>query len=108
MDMDYYQGAAMRTAIYPKEQAIVYTTLGLVSEAGEIAGKVKKVIRDNDGVYSADTKKALEAEVGDVLWYVAAVCEALEISMADVASANLKKLADRQNRGVISGCGDNR
>ena len=103
---DYQEQTAL-TAKYPKEQAINYCTLGLVGEAGEIANKVKKVIRDNrpvDEAFVADMK----AEIGDVLWYVARLAAELGISLEDVATYNMDKLLSRLNRGVISGDGDNR
>lgn len=103
-----YQTEAMKTAIYPENKAIVYTCLGLLSEAGEIAGKVKKVIRDKNGVFDDDVTDAISHEIGDVLWYVAALCKALDISMAHVAADNIEKLAGRQMRGTLSGSGDNR
>jgi NTP pyrophosphatase (non-canonical NTP hydrolase) len=80
----------------------------LINEAGEVAGKIKKVFRDKGGEISAETREAIKAELGDVLWYIAQVCTELEISLDDVAEANLAKLLDRQVRGKIRGDGDNR
>lgn len=92
----------METAIFPADQGLAYTTLGLAGEAGEIANKVKKVIRDGrstDGI--AD-------ELGDVLWYLAAVANELGADLGDIADANLAKLASRAKRGKLGGSGDNR
>ncbi|MGQ9897878.1 MAG: nucleoside triphosphate pyrophosphohydrolase family protein [Acidobacteriota bacterium] len=109
MTMDEYQRAAERTATYPgRGNNLVYPVLGLASEAGEVAGKLKKVIRDQDSCLSQEQRQRLLDEVGDVLWYVAAVCTELEASLEDVARANLAKLASRAGRGVIRGDGDHR
>lgn len=83
-------------------------TLGLVGEAGEIANKVKKIIRDNGGVVTPEQASQIATEVGDVLWYVAALSRELGVDLGEVAQANIQKLTDRQARGVIGGSGDNR
>jgi NTP pyrophosphatase (non-canonical NTP hydrolase) len=101
MDMGYYQQEAVKTAIY--KDAIIYPALGLGNEAGEVQGKIKKMLRD--GTFNKD---AIAAEIGDVLWYIAALCRDLEIDMAEVALKNLSKLKSRQERGTIQGSGDNR
>ena len=105
MDLDYYQRAAMATAIYPRnrETALTYTALGLASEAGEYAGKVKKLLRD-----AKCDVEAAKAELGDCLWYIAACAEANGLSLTDVAEGNLAKLADRKARDVLAGSGDYR
>lgn len=108
MNFDEYQEAAVKTAIFPKESAIEYVTLGLVNEAGEVAGKVKKVIRDNEGHFTKEKIEELGAELGDVLWYIAAMCQEIGISMDSVALENILKLRDRQQRGVLGGSGDKR
>ena len=77
--------------------------MGLGNEAGEVQGKIKKMLRD--GTFNKDT---IAAEIGDVLWYIAALCRDLEIDMAEVALKNLSKLKSRQERGTIQGSGDNR
>jgi NTP pyrophosphatase (non-canonical NTP hydrolase) len=98
-----------RTAKYPPiGHGVVYPTLGLANEAGEVAGKIKKVFRDKHGVIGEAERAALKSELGDVLWYLAQVCTELDISLAEVAQANLAKLLDRQERGVIHGDGDQR
>ena len=103
MNMQYYQKEAARTAIYRPEHAVTYPALGLADEAGEVAGKVKRIMRD--GTFDRD---AIAKELGDVLWYVAALCRDLNVDMAEVAHQNLAKLRDRQERGKLQGSGDNR
>ena len=103
MDMDDFQKLAAETAIYSNKHAVIYPALGLAAEAGEVANKVKKILRDGDF-----DRKAIADEIGDCLWYIAALCRDLNVSMNDVAQTNLHKLQDRQKRGVISGSGDNR
>lgn len=108
MNLEEYQKLAAETAIYGDHNAINYPVLGLTSEAGEIAGKWKKVLRDDKGVLSDEKKKELSKEVGDVLWYCAALCRDLGVSLADVAQQNIDKLMDRKKRSVLGGSGDNR
>jgi NTP pyrophosphatase (non-canonical NTP hydrolase) len=87
---------------------IVYPTLGLVNEAGEFAGKIKKIFRDKDGVISDQDRDALKSELGDVLWYLTQICTNLGITLEEVAEANLDKLFSRLERNQIQGDGDNR
>jgi NTP pyrophosphatase (non-canonical NTP hydrolase) len=109
MDFNDYQTKSRATAKYPAiGHAVIYPTLGLVNEAGEVAGKIKKVFRDKDGQITPETREALKAELGDVLWYLAQTCTELELALGEVAEANLTKLLDRQARGKIQGDGDNR
>ena len=109
MDFDNYQIEARRTAIYPdKDKNFVYPTLGLVGESGEVAEKIKKIIRDKNSVIDYESKLALKKELGDVLWYLSNLCNELEFSLNDVAKENLKKLNLRLSRGKISGSGDDR
>jgi NTP pyrophosphatase (non-canonical NTP hydrolase) len=109
MDLNEYQTRSRVTAKYPAiGHAIVYPTLGLVNEAGEFAGKIKKVFRDKNGEINSETREALKAELGDVLWYLAQTCTELGVSLDEVAESNLTKLLDRQARGKIQGDGDNR
>jgi NTP pyrophosphatase (non-canonical NTP hydrolase) len=104
-----YQQAAARTGgEVTVDHPIVYPTLGLANEAGEVAGKVKKIFRDRGGVITDADREALALELGDVLWYLAELCTRLGISLDDVAAKNIAKLADRATRGVIHGDGDNR
>lgn len=108
MELTAYQNEAMRTAIYPIDRGLEYAILGLTSEAGEIAGAYKKIIRDKDGVLDADAFANLSKELGDVLWYAAAVARELGTTLEVVGQMNLNKLASRQARGTLQGSGDNR
>ena len=109
MNFSDYQTKSRTTAQYPFiGHPVIYPVLGLVNEAGEVAGKIKKVFRDKGGEISAETREALQSELGDVLWYISQVCTELEISLDEVAESNLAKLLDRQARGKIRGDGDNR
>lgn len=103
-----YQNTTGMTAIYPEDKALEYLSLGLVSEAGEVAGAVKKVIRDDDGVLTHKSVDNLVAEIGDVLWYISELCTTLRVELGDVADENIQKLLDRQRRGVLKGSGDKR
>lgn len=103
MSMNAYQEMASKTAIYNYSHQILYPALGLAGEAGEVANKVKKMMRDGEF-----DRAAVVAELGDVLWYVAALCRDLNVDMHDVAMDNLKKLYDRMQRGTIQGNGDKR
>jgi len=109
MDFNEYQHKSRKTAAYPDiGHAVIYPTLGLVNEAGEVAGKIKKVFRDKNGEINSETREALKSELGDVLWYLAQVCTELGLNLEDVAEANIVKLYDRLERGKIKGDGDNR
>lgn len=109
MNFSDYQKRSRATAQYPTiGHPVIYPVLGLANEAGEVAGKIKKVFRDKGGAIGAETREALQSELGDVLWYIAQVCTELDISLDDVAESNLAKLLDRQQRGKIKGDGDNR
>ena len=104
-----YQKKACETAIFPKHKAMEYLTLGLTGEAGEIANKVKKFIRDGaaEDEY-LDKRIQIGYEIGDVLWYCAVLAEELEMNLGHIMENNLQKLADRKKRGTLSGSGDNR
>lgn len=106
MNINEYQQQASKTAIY--QDKVIYPTLGLVGEAGEIANKVKKILRDNNGELQENVRQNLIDELGDVLWYVAALATDLKIELSKVANKNIAKLNSRQNRGAIGGSGDNR
>jgi len=99
-----YQDKAKVTAIFPKEKALEYLALGLSSESGEVAGKVKKIIRDKSKLNPAD----LGAEIGDVLWYCALLAEELNLNLGKIMENNIDKLYSRKERGVLGGSGDNR
>ena len=106
MDINEYQQKALKTAIFPKEYAIIYPALGLAGEAGEVADKVKKIVRDRNT--SDQMKRDIAAEIGDCLWYCAVLANDLGFDLAQIADSNLSKLADRQQRGVLHGSGDKR
>ena len=109
MDFHDYQTKSRKTAGYPAiGHPVIYPTLGLVNEAGEVAGKIKKVFRDKQGQISEETRQALKAELGDVLWYIAQVATELDLSLDEIAEHNIAKLYDRLERGKIQGEGDNR
>ena len=101
--MNDYQKGAASTAIYKPVHAVIYPALGLAAEAGEVANKVKKILRD--GTFD---REAIADEVGDCLWYIAALCRDLNVDMADLAQKNLDKLNDRKERNVLQGSGDKR
>ena len=108
-NFDTYQRESRKTwSFIPMNHAIVYPTMGLVNEAGEVAGKVKKIFRDRDGVINEADREALKQELGDVLWYLAQICTDLDLSLQEVAEANLVKLFSRKERGQIRGDGDQR
>jgi NTP pyrophosphatase (non-canonical NTP hydrolase) len=109
MDLRTYQQRSRETARYPQVGANpIYPTLGLCGEAGEVADKVKKVLRDREGRFDAAVIDDLRLELGDVLWYVAQLATELELDLEAIAEANLAKLASRAARNVIAGSGDRR
>ena len=107
-DLDMYQQVAKTTAIYPREQAIIYPTLGLTGEAGEVANKVKKIIRDGTDKNNEDMVQAISSEIGDCLWYIAVLADDVGVKLSDIANSNLLKLANRKKKGTIHGSGDDR
>ncbi|MDC2975049.1 nucleoside triphosphate pyrophosphohydrolase family protein [Prochlorococcus sp. AH-736-K09] len=109
MDFKTYQKRARETAQYPNLGSNnIYPTLGLVGEAGEVAEKVKKVLRDKKGIFDQDSKNAIKKELGDVLWYISNLCTELDFTLDEVAAQNLEKLRLRAAKGMISGSGDDR
>jgi len=108
-EFETYQTESRKTwNLVSMEHPIVYPTMGLVNEAGEVAGKVKKIFRDKGGHINEEDRQALKKELGDVLWYLAQICTELDLSLAEVAEANLTKLFSRLERGTIKGDGDYR
>lgn len=104
-----YQRKAAKTAVYKDEHRMTYPALGLTGEAGEIANKVKKILRDDYDLVELTVKEQeLAKEIGDVLWYCAALASDLGLDLSKIAQDNLDKLQDRANRGTIKGSGDNR
>jgi NTP pyrophosphatase (non-canonical NTP hydrolase) len=109
VDFSTYQQRSRETARYPDAgRNTTYPTLGLCGEAGEVADKIKKVIRDRGGVFDAAVCDDLALELGDVLWYVAQLATELELDLDAIAEANLAKLTSRAARNVIAGSGDRR
>jgi len=109
MKFSEYQEKSRVTAIYPnKDDNFIYPTLGLVGESGEIAEKIKKVIRDNDGKMTDEKKTEIGKELGDVLWYISQLATELNMDLDEIAEGNIDKLYSRMDRGKIGGSGDNR
>ncbi len=103
-----FQKKARETAIYPADYTVLYPALGLANEAGEVLGKIKKVIRDHDNVYSEAKSMEIAGEIGDTLWYLAVLADDLGYTLKEIADENIRKLKSRQDRGVLKGSGDNR
>lgn len=104
-----YQRESRKTwNVITMDHSIVYPTLGLVNEAGEVAGKIKKIFRDKGGAIDDVEREALKYELGDVLWYLTQICTELGLSLEEVAAANIEKLFSRLERGQIHGQGDDR
>lgn len=105
MELNDYQEAARKTAVYPKQKGLEYTALGLAGEAGEYANKIKKVLRDGHTAYDVET---FAAELGDVLWYLSQCAEELGVYLDAIALKNLSKLGARKDAGTLKGQGDDR
>jgi NTP pyrophosphatase (non-canonical NTP hydrolase) len=103
MEISTYQSGAHRTALYPQNAKIIYPALGLAGEAGEVANQVKKILRDNAGELTAERRAKIIDELGDVLWYAAALATDIGVNLEEVAEANLAKLAMRFESGAIQG-----
>ena len=103
-----YCKAAASTDRYPNECKPWVYALGLTGEAGELADKIKKVYRDDNGVFNQEKREAIAKELGDVLWYLTRLGATLGFSLEEIAKGNIKKLADRAKRGKIGGSGDDR
>jgi NTP pyrophosphatase (non-canonical NTP hydrolase) len=113
INFEQYQIATSETAIYPgalegNSDALAYVALGLTGEAGEIANKVKKILRDKGGMITSEDRTDLSKELGDVLWYLARLADEIGYPLEAIAQNNVDKLRSRQERGVLSGSGDNR
>jgi NTP pyrophosphatase (non-canonical NTP hydrolase) len=109
MNFREYQKKSRQTAIYPQAgKNYIYPTLGLAGESGEVAEKIKKVIRDKEGKIDRETRGEIEKELGDVLWYVSQIASELGLSLENIAKNNIRKLYDRMERGKLKGSGDNR
>lgn len=108
MALNEYQRLALETAVYPEEYNIIYPALGMAGEAGEVADKVKKVIRDNNADFSPLKCEEIAMEIGDVLWYCAVLADRIGYRLDTIARMNNRKLKSRQLRGKLGGNGDNR
>lgn len=108
MTLNEYQEKALSTAIYSDNYKIIYPTLGLTGEAGEVSDKVKKVLRDKDSDFDKETNKQIALELGDVMWYCATLANDLGYTLDDICQMNYDKLQSRKNRDAIHGNGDNR
>ena len=106
MNFYEYHIGAIKTAVYPKKYAVSYPALGLAEEAGEVCGKISKMMRD--GINLQDQKQAIAAEMGDVLWMLAALAHDCGLSLQSIAEMNVEKLKKRQLEGTLHGEGDNR
>lgn len=96
MDFSEYQKLAGKTALYPRRlENLEYPTLGLTGEAGEVANVVKKIQRDNEGVLTDEVRAKLKDELGDVLWYISACADELDLTLNEIAEYNVGKLAKR-------------
>jgi NTP pyrophosphatase (non-canonical NTP hydrolase) len=107
MEFNEYQRIARTTAVY-KEPKIIYTALGLAGESGECCEKIKKMLRDDNGILTDIRRSDLIKELGDCLWYLSNLAADINVELETIANTNLDKLLDRKARGVIHGSGDNR
>lgn len=108
MTLNEFQKYALETATYSEKYSIIYPALGINGEAGEVAEKVKKVIRDNKGIFDIEKRKEIAKEIGDVLWYCATLSYDLGYSLDEIGQMNRDKLMSRKLRNMIGGSGDNR
>lgn len=109
MNFNEYQKEVSEHAVYPViGKKFVYPVLGLVGESGEVAEKIKKILRDNEGNVSEEQRSEIKKELGDVLWYLSQLANDLGIALEDIASSNIEKIRSRRERGVAKGNGDNR
>ena len=102
---DWYQSKCAATVAFDQKVALEYLTMGLCSEAGEVAGKVKKKLRDGEPY---DFKEQVASELGDVFWYLAILTDHLGLNLSDIAFDNLNKLYKRKINDTLKGSGDNR
>lgn len=113
MNLDEYQEKAAKYDLSDatsdlREIGFIEKVLGLTGEAGETADKVKKILRDKGGLFSEEDKIAIAKELGDVMWYIAAIARYLDLTLSDVASLNIEKLESRYQRNLLHGEGDDR
>lgn len=113
MNIQDYSDQAIATDLYERSteidsHAMLEKVFGLVGEAGEVAEKFKKLLRDQDGKATDEDKKEIAKELGDVLWYINSVGLYLGFSLEEIAKMNIDKVLSRKNRGMTKGSGDNR
>ncbi len=108
MTLEEYTAFTDTTAVYPKDRGLEYTVLGLAGEAGEVAGKYSKVIRDSGGVLTEEMRLKLIDELSDVAWFFVRVAKELGKTPEEILEHNFNKLSSRAQRGVLRGSGDNR
>lgn len=109
MTFEEYQKLSRKTAVYPiVGEKFVYPALGLAGESGEVVEKIKKIVRNDKGKVTDEARSEIFKELGDVLWYISQLATELDLSLEEIATTNIKKLADRQQRGVLHSQGDNR
>ena len=109
MNLNEYQIKALETAIYPKYGTnFSYPLISLFGECGELANKIKKIIRDDKSVITDEKRDEIKDELGDILWYLVVLAYEFGFTFDEVAQNNLLKLKDRQSRNVVKGSGDKR
>lgn len=108
IDIDNYQKECKKTAIYPTEYSVIYPVIGMCGETGEVAEKIKKIIRDKNSIFDETSKIEIMKELGDVMWYISNIATDLNVNMSDILTMNLDKIQSRQSRNKIHGSGDNR
>lgn len=108
MNLNEYQERARSTAIYPGKFNVIYPAFKLCGEAGEVAEKIGKCLRDHNGVFNDERRDQIKKELGDVLWYIANLAFDFDFTLEDIAQTNLDKLASRKERNKIQGSGDER
>lgn len=109
MNFNEYQKLASTTAVYPKiGNNIYYPALGLAGEAGEVADKISKVMRDTNDIVTDEMRISLEKELGDVLWFLSQLATELDLSLDEIAENNIRKLKSRKERNKLHGSGDDR
>lgn len=109
MDFSEYQEWTLGVDRYPRTATrYTFLALGLAEEAGEVVGKIKKAIRDDDGVITSERREAIKKELGDTLWYLSRLASECDITVQEVIDANVEKLTSRRERGTLQGSGDDR
>lgn len=108
MNIKEYQEIIKQTAIYPRNMGLTYCTMGICGEAGEVAEKMKKLFRDKNGIVTEEFKQDIKKELGDVIWYITALSNELNLTLEEVLEANYQKLIKRRETNTLQGNGDNR